>query len=123
MDDFGTGFSSLSYLRAFRFDKIKIDRTFIAEMSNREDCRAIVLAITSLARKLGIRTTAEGIETAEQLRAVNSARCDEGQGYLFAKPMPASEVGVYLGRLDSDTQISAGIRTLVPYRTRNAAIG
>lgn len=123
LDDFGTGFSSLSYLRAFRFDKIKIDRSFVAEMSVRDDCKAIVLAITSLARKLGIRTTAEGIETAEQLRAVISARCDEGQGYLFAKPMPAHEVAAYLSNPDAGPQVSAGISSMGNYRTRSVAAG
>ena len=118
MDDFGTGFSSLSYLRAFRFDKIKIDRTFIAEMSNRDDCKAIVLAITSLARKLGIRTTAEGIESSEQLRAVNSARCDEGQGYLFARPMPARDVMGYLGRIDPEPHVAPSASVATRYRAR-----
>ena len=66
MDDFGTGYSGMSYLRAFPFDKIKIDRSFISELGASQDCMAIVLAITKLGSSLGIRTTADGVETEEQ---------------------------------------------------------
>ena len=95
LDDFGTGFSSLSYLRSFRFDKIKIDRTFVQEMTSRSDCNSIVQAVTGLARKLGIRTTAEGVETWHQLQAVRGAQCHEAQGYLFARPMPGADLPEY----------------------------
>ena len=90
LDDFGTGYSSLSYLRMFPFDKIKIDRSFVRELASRADCAAIVCAITGLARSLNIVTTAEGVETEEQLALVISAGCNQLQGYLFGRPAPAA---------------------------------
>jgi diguanylate cyclase (GGDEF)-like protein len=89
LDDFGTGYSSLGYLRMFPFDKIKIDRVFVRELASRSDCAAIVCAITGLARSLGIVTTAEGVETEEQLALVRAAGCNQVQGYLFGRPGPA----------------------------------
>jgi EAL domain-containing protein (putative c-di-GMP-specific phosphodiesterase class I) len=89
LDDFGTGYSSLGYLRMFPFDKIKIDRVFVQELASRADCAAIVCAITGLARSLGIVTTAEGVETEEQLALVRAAGCNQVQGYLFGRPVPA----------------------------------
>jgi diguanylate cyclase (GGDEF)-like protein len=96
LDDFGTGYSSLAYLRSFPFDKIKIDRSFVRDMLIRKDCRAIVCAISALAQSLGITTVAEGIETVEQLQMVKADRCQEAQGYLFAKPMPEPKVVEFL---------------------------
>jgi EAL domain-containing protein (putative c-di-GMP-specific phosphodiesterase class I) len=95
LDDFGTGYSSLSYLRSFPFDKIKIDRSFVCEMETRPDCAAIVNSIVSLANQLNIITTAEGIETADQLRHVRAAGCTEAQGYLFSVPRPLCEIADY----------------------------
>jgi EAL domain-containing protein (putative c-di-GMP-specific phosphodiesterase class I) len=92
MDDFGTGYSSLSYLRSFPFDKIKIDESFIRELESRDDSIAIVRAIAGLGKSLGISTTAEGVETSEQLRLLRSEGCTEVQGYLFSPPCPASEI-------------------------------
>ena len=92
MDDFGTGYSSLSYLRSFPFDKIKIDRSFIQDLAKHDDSTAIVRAITGLGKTLGISTTAEGVETSEQLALVQSEGCNEVQGYLFSPPCPASGV-------------------------------
>ncbi len=92
LDDFGTGYSSLSYLRMFPFDKIKIDRSFVRELASRSDCAAIVCAITGLARSLNIVTTAEGVETEEQLTLVTSAGCNQVQGYLFGRPAPAGAI-------------------------------
>jgi diguanylate cyclase (GGDEF)-like protein len=89
LDDFGTGYSSLSYLRSFPFDKLKIDQSFVREMATRPDCQAIVISIASLASQLGITTTAEGVETREQLDQVRSAGCAEAQGYYFDGPRPA----------------------------------
>src|SRR5262249_17294537 len=86
LDDFGTGYSSLSYLLSFPFDKIKIDRAFVAEMSRRSDCAAIVSAVSGLARSLHIVTTAEGVETTEQLKLLRAAGCTLAQGYLFGRP-------------------------------------
>jgi EAL domain-containing protein (putative c-di-GMP-specific phosphodiesterase class I) len=92
MDDFGTGYSSLSYLRSFPFDKIKIDRSFIQELATRADCIAIVRAVAGLGQSLGISTTAEGVETDEQLALIRAEGCTEVQGYLFSKPRPAHEI-------------------------------
>jgi diguanylate cyclase (GGDEF)-like protein len=89
LDDFGTGYSSLGYLRMFPFDKIKIDRVFVRELASRSDCAAIVCAVTGLARSLSIVTTAEGVETEEQLALVRAAGCNQVQGYLFGRPGPA----------------------------------
>ncbi len=88
LDDFGTGYSSLSYLRSFPFDKIKIDQSFVREIGSRSDCLAIVTSIASLARQLGMSTTAEGVETAEQLAELQTAGCDEVQGFYFDRPKP-----------------------------------
>src|SRR5215472_7988903 len=98
MDDFGTGYSSLSYLRSFPFDKIKIDRSFIKDISAKGDCAAIVKAVVSLGHGLGIATTAEGVETAEQLDHVRSEGCTEVQGYLFSAPRRAEDVRAYFAR-------------------------
>ena len=92
MDDFGTGYSSLSYLRKFPFDKIKIDRSFIVDMSDHDDSLAIVRAVIAMGSGLGIATTAEGVETAEQFEQLKLEGCTEVQGYLFSPPRPAAEV-------------------------------
>jgi diguanylate cyclase (GGDEF)-like protein len=92
MDDFGTGYSSLSFLRCFPFDKIKIDASFVRELASRDDALAIVRAVAGLARSLGITSTAEGVETTEQLVILRAEGCDEIQGYLFNPPRPAGEV-------------------------------
>ncbi len=89
MDDFGTGYSSLSYLRSFPFDKIKIDQSFVREMSTRSDCVKIVRSISALGASLGMETTAEGVETVEQLQQLQAAGCDQVQGYLLGRPKPA----------------------------------
>ena len=98
MDDFGTGYSSLSYLRSFPFDKIKIDRSFIKDISDKGDCAAIVKAVAGLGKGLGIATTAEGVETAEQLQHVRAEGCTEVQGYLFSAPQPAEALREYFAR-------------------------
>ena len=92
MDDFGTGYSSLGYLLRFPFNKIKIDRSFIAGLPDKKESYAIVGAIAGLARNLGMRVTAEGVETAQQLEQVRILGCTEMQGYLFSKPRPAQEI-------------------------------
>jgi diguanylate cyclase (GGDEF)-like protein/PAS domain S-box-containing protein len=96
MDDFGTGYSSLSYLRSFPFDKIKIDRSFIRELGKENDCVAIIRAVIRLGANLGMVTTAEGVETEEQLEILRSEGCTEVQGYLFSKPKPVAEVPAML---------------------------
>lgn len=99
MDDFGTGYSSLSYLRCFLFDRIKVDQSFVHELGKRQDCSAIVRAIATLSSQLGMATTAEGVETEEQLRALTEAGCSEVQGYLFSPAVPASGASDLLVRL------------------------
>ncbi|WP_158812771.1 bifunctional diguanylate cyclase/phosphodiesterase [Methylocapsa sp. S129] len=89
MDDFGTGYSSLSYLRSFPFDKIKIDRSFIKDLGEKGDCAAIVKAVASMGAALGMTTTAEGVETIEQLHQIRVHGCNEVQGYFFGRPCPA----------------------------------
>jgi diguanylate cyclase (GGDEF)-like protein len=96
LDDFGTGYSSLSYLRSFPFDKIKIDQSFVRELSQRADCAAIVKAIAALGESLGMTTTAEGVETFEQLKQLREMGCRELQGYLFGLPQMASAVKMWL---------------------------
>ena len=93
MDDFGTGYCSLSYLRSFPFDKIKIDRAFIAGIEYTDESRAIVRTIVGLADSLHMTTVAEGIETFEQLRVVRESGCNEAQGFVFSRPVSASQVG------------------------------
>jgi EAL domain-containing protein (putative c-di-GMP-specific phosphodiesterase class I) len=97
MDDFGTGYSSLSYLRRFPFDKIKIDRTFIGELGDREESAAIVRAAIGLANALGMQTVAEGIETEAQMTHVRAEGCTEAQGFLISRPLRAKDVFAYLG--------------------------
>lgn len=92
MDDFGTGYSSLSYISEFEFDKIKIDRSFVASIQDDERARAIITTIIGLGRALDIMITAEGIETNEQLLLIQAAGCHFGQGYLFGRPVPLSEI-------------------------------
>jgi len=92
MDDFGIGYSGLSYLRAFPFDKIKIDRSFVSELGENTDCMEIIKAVTHLGSSLGIPTLAEGAETEEQLARLQEAGCTEMQGFLFSRPVPASEI-------------------------------
>jgi diguanylate cyclase (GGDEF)-like protein len=99
MDDFGTGYSSLSYLRTFPFDKIKIDRSFMQDLTVSEDGLAIVKAAISLGRSLGMATTAEGVETEDQLDAVRREGCTEVQGYFFSPPLPPSGAAEFLARM------------------------
>lgn len=92
MDDFGIGYSSLSYLRSFPFDKIKIDRSFIRDLNRTPEGTAIVRAIATLGSSLQLATTAEGVETKEQFSIVRAEGCTEVQGYLFSEPRPARDI-------------------------------
>ncbi len=113
LDDFGTAYASLSYLRSFPFDKIKIDRTFIADLDNpkRKDCIAIIHAVAGLAKQMQMSTVAEGVETLDQLKTVTLAGCEEVQGFYFSKPVPAGEVKAVL----------AGCRTMLRVDRKRAA--
>ena len=96
LDDFGTGYSSLSYLRSFPFDKIKIDRSFIKDLSNGAEPLAIVHAVAGLAKCLNMISTAEGVETQQQLDTLQSVGCTEMQGYLFSRAIPAKDMEKFL---------------------------
>jgi diguanylate cyclase (GGDEF)-like protein len=96
MDDFGTGYSSLSYLRSFPFDKIKIDRCFIKGLDGSTESSAIIQAVARLAESLGMTTTAEGVETAEQLERVRALGCTDVQGFYYSRPVPARELAKLL---------------------------
>jgi diguanylate cyclase (GGDEF)-like protein len=96
MDDFGTGYSSLSYLRSFPFTKLKIDRSFIEDLAEGSDSLSIVQATIQLSQKLGLQTTAEGVESADQLRILTAEGCTHAQGYHVSRPIPIAEVAELL---------------------------
>jgi EAL domain-containing protein (putative c-di-GMP-specific phosphodiesterase class I) len=91
IDDFGTGYSSLSYLKRFHVDSLKIDQSFVRDILQDEDDRAIVQAVVQMARSLNLRTVAEGVEDDEQARMLRDLGCEDGQGYVFARPLPARD--------------------------------
>jgi len=95
MDDFGTGYSSLSYLRSFPFDKIKIDRSFVKDISAKPDGEAIIRAIAGLGKSLGMTTIAEGVETPEQMQRIRAEGCTDVQGYLISKPVPVEDLPTF----------------------------
>ncbi|MGD0109514.1 MAG: EAL domain-containing protein, partial [Rhodopila sp.] len=106
MDDFGTGYSSLSYLRSFPFDKIKIDQSFVRDIVEDQQSMSIIRAVIALARSLHIRTTAEGVETIEQLDMLREEGCTEVQGYIFSRPKPASELPLLIDSLSAGKLLS-----------------
>jgi diguanylate cyclase (GGDEF)-like protein len=102
LDDFGTGYSSIGYLRSFKFDKLKIDQSFVKDLLADEKSLAIVRAIVGLGSSFGITTTAEGVETEDQRRCLNHEGCNEVQGFLYSEPLPPSGIRPLLGRLGAD---------------------
>jgi len=102
LDDFGTGYSSLSYLSSFPFDKIKIDRSFIRDLTTRADASAVVELVVDLGRKLNIVTTAEGVETEAQMACLQKIGCDQVQGFLFARPKLLAELQFGHNRTEND---------------------
>ncbi len=96
MDDFGTGYSSLSYLLKFPFDKIKIDRSFVAASTTDPMARDILRAIASLGKTLRLRITAEGVETPEQAAFLSDIACHQLQGFFFARPLDQLEMPIYI---------------------------
>ena len=91
VDDFGTGYSSLSYLRRFPIDVIKIDQSFVRQISTSPEDTTIVTAVISMGRSLKMRVSAEGVETQEELAFLESHNCDEAQGYYFSQPVPSQQ--------------------------------
>ena len=91
IDDFGTGYSSLNYLKKLPIERLKIDQSFIRDIATDSDDRAIIGAVTSMAHKMGIKTVAKGVETEEQLAFLRDSECDEAQGFLFSRPVPAEQ--------------------------------
>ena len=107
MDDFGTGYSSLSYLRSFPFDKIKIDRSFVRDLAQQDDSAAIVRAVAGLGQSLGITTTAEGVETEDQLERLRAEGCTEIQGNFLSPARPASEIEALLPTIAKKAGVAA----------------
>jgi diguanylate cyclase (GGDEF)-like protein/PAS domain S-box-containing protein len=107
MDDFGTGYSSLSYLQTFPFDKIKIDRTFVKDITQATGSRNIVRAVAAMAKGFGMEATAEGVETPEQLEIVKAAGYTEMQGFLLSRPLPADDIGKLLHAADATRRADA----------------
>jgi EAL domain-containing protein (putative c-di-GMP-specific phosphodiesterase class I) len=103
IDDFGTGFSALGYLRKFRFDRLKIDRTFVDDIATSADSSALVAAILSMTKSLGLDSVAEGVETEEQAARLIEQGCDEIQGFLISPPVSADEFIRFLDR-DKDSR-------------------
>lgn len=97
LDDFGTGYSSLSYLHTFPIHSIKIDRSFVSSLGEKQSAAPIVRAITGLASSLGMRTVAEGVETQQQLDELIRLGCTEAQGYYFRRPGSAMEILPHIG--------------------------
>ncbi len=110
LDDFGTGFSSLSYLQRFPLDGLKIDRSFVARLPHARASRAIVEAIVGLSRELSIVSIAEGVETEEQAAWLRRAGCEELQGFLYTRPMPAAQIEALLAA--GGPRIAAGTSPL-----------
>ena len=97
IDDFGTGYSSLSYLQRFPLDILKVDRLFVEALGVNAEGEEIVSAVINLAHALGLEVVAEGVETSEQLQILRSLDCDLAQGFLFSRPLPATEIVTAFG--------------------------
>lgn len=117
LDDFGTGFSSLAYLRAFPFHTLKIDRSFVRSLTEHADARAIVNTIVKMARVLGMRTVAEGVESERELAVVRAIQCDEVQGYLVARPMPLAKLRDWLAGRPVTGPVDEVDSRIMPWRS------
>nr|WP_306265197.1 EAL domain-containing protein [Pararhizobium sp. IMCC3301] len=121
MDDFGTGYSSLGYLQSFPFDKIKIDRSFVSALTDDRSAAAIVRSVVGLGQSLGIATTAEGVETIEQLSFLQAEGCDQVQGYYFAKPQDPLHITALLGTWQEKKRQIKQSETRAPKRREKRA--
>jgi EAL domain-containing protein (putative c-di-GMP-specific phosphodiesterase class I) len=118
IDDFGTGYSSLSYLTRFPIDSLKVDKSFVREVDANPDGAAITSAIVAMAHRLGLKVVAEGVETPEELAFLRKEGCDEMQGYLFSKPVPAETIERYL-REGRRLEMGRASRQASPRRRRS----
>jgi EAL domain-containing protein (putative c-di-GMP-specific phosphodiesterase class I) len=105
IDDFGTGYSSLSALKSFPISRLKIDKSFVSELADNEDDQAIALAVISLGHKLNLRVIAEGVESEQQCDFLRMHDCDEMQGYLFSRPVPADRISELLDEAQRRTSL------------------
>ena len=119
VDAFGTGYSSLSYLRKFPVDALKIDQSFVRQISAGGDDATIITAIIAMARSLKLRVIAEGVETSEEVNFLRMHLCDEAQGYHFSRPVSASQFAALLGGLRESS--SAGLKVCRPLPAPGAA--
>jgi len=110
VDDFGTGYSSLSYLRRFPIDALKIDQSFVRQITSAPDETSIVTAIISMGRSLKLRVVAEGVETQQELAFLQAHHCDEAQGYYFSRPVPAAEFAKLLESGIAETVVTGDTR-------------
>jgi EAL domain-containing protein (putative c-di-GMP-specific phosphodiesterase class I) len=102
LDDFGTGYASLTHLRQFSLDRLKIERSFVCDLGSNSQNAAIVAAVAGLGKRLGMSVIAEGVESAQLVPLLLETGCDEGQGYLFGRPMPADGIGHMLAPAEPD---------------------
>jgi EAL domain-containing protein (putative c-di-GMP-specific phosphodiesterase class I) len=100
IDDFGTGYSSLRLLAKLPVDTLKIDKSFVQSITDTPNVATLVSTVVSLARAFSMKTVAEGVETAEQLQKLRQMKCDQAQGYLFSRPVPAADVPSVISRLE-----------------------
>jgi EAL domain-containing protein (putative c-di-GMP-specific phosphodiesterase class I) len=121
IDDFGIGYSSLSQLKRFPIDSLKIDRSFICNVTSSKDDLAIVVAIIAMARSLGLKIIAEGVETAEQMAVICEQGCHEMQGYHFSRPVPAMKFIEFLRRGEAAPCLAGGLAAADDGAVDNAA--